>query len=167
MKSIKYFLLFSFAFSLLAGGCSKAPEKKEPKMPPGQVVTKFFDLLAENGKLTNREAFTMLSGARQEISQDSFRRWTESFSGDTKVRVVKTILPEKPNDRGEMIAVVMLEAETPSTFGGTFTTTSKMHLILDEETNEWKIDYIGDSIDESDFKNAPADAKAEDAGETL
>jgi len=128
---------------------------------------KFFDLLAQSGKLTNREALTMLSSSRQEINQDSFRRWTESFSSDTKVKVVKTILPEKPNDRGEMVAVVMLEAESPSTFGGTFTTTSRMHLILDEEANEWKIDYMGDTIDESEFKKAPADVKAEDAGETL
>jgi len=160
-------LLFSFAFCLFASGCTKAPEKKTPKIPPGQVVTKFFALLAENGKLTNREALTMISNSHQEINQDSFRRWTESFSSDTKIKVVKTILPEKPNDRGEMVAVVLLEAETPSSFGGTFTTTSRMHLILDEKANEWKIDYLGDTIDESDFKKAPAEAKAEDAGEIL
>jgi hypothetical protein len=109
----------------------------------------------------------MVSNARQAVDPDAFRRWTQSFSSDTKVKVVKTILPEKPNDRGEMVAVVMLESETPSTFGGTFTTSSRMHLILDADANEWKIDFLGDTIDESEFKKAPADVKAEDAGEIL
>jgi len=167
MKSLRSFLLFSFVFCLITSGCTKTLEKKTPKTPPGQVVLKFFDLLAAGGKLSNREALTMLSNARQEINQDSFRRWTESFSPDTKIKIVKTILPKKPNDRGEIVAVVLLESEIPSSFGGTFTTTSRMHLILDEEANEWRIDYMGDTIDESDFKKAPADAKAEDAGKTL
>lgn len=153
-------LLAAAVVVLVALACSKADKKVEfPETPPDQVALRFFDLLSKGGKLTTMEAQSMVSTAYMEYDPDDFRRWTSSYSADSRIKVLETILPEKPNERGEWVASVMLEVKTPSSFGDYFTTHSRMNLILDQEANEWKIDFMGDTIDESHFREAPAEAR--------
>ncbi|MFQ5430977.1 MAG: hypothetical protein ACE5EN_00555 [Nitrospinota bacterium] len=148
-------------FSLFQG-CTKKGTVKLPDKPPAEVVARFYGLLAEGGKLSIREALTMASTRFRVMDQNDFRRWTESFSKETKYKVLETHLPTAPTKDGDWIASVTLEVKTPSTFEDYFITTSKVHLILDKENNEWKIDFMGDSVDESDFLNAPAEARVEE-----
>lgn len=155
----KVLLLITFSV-MTAIGCSKGAPSKPPATPPDQVVTKFFELLAEGGKLTNLEALKMVSAKYSQVSPDDFRRWTENYKNDTSFKARDTIIPKERNAKGDLVATVMLDVQNPSTFGGTFTTTSKINLILDEKSNEWKIDFMADTINEEDFRSMPTEARA-------
>lgn len=155
----KLFLLIAFSV-ITAIGCSKGTVSKKAATPPDQVVTKFFELLAEGGKLTNLEALKMVSTKYGDVSPDNFRKWTENYTKETSFKIKETTIAKEPNSKGDLLATVKLEVETPSTFGGTFTSTSQMNLILDEKANEWKIDFVAETINEEQFRNMPAEARA-------
>ena len=147
--------------AFVAVGCDRSTKFTFPEVPPDKVVVKFFELLGEGGKLTNREALHMVSDRNSGISQDNFRRWTENYSKETKLTIIKTTLPEKRSSNGDWIAQVELEVNTPSLFGGFFTTSSKINLILDEKTNSWKIDFLAETLEEDGYRALPAEARAE------
>lgn len=148
------------AFGLFHG-CTKNETSMFPDTPPAEVVEHFYGLIAEGGKLSSREALMMASTKYRVLDQNDFRRWTESFNKETKYKVISTDLPTAPNKDGYWIASVKMEVRSPSSFGDFFTTTSTVNLILDKKNNVWKIDFMAESIDESDFLNAPAEARAE------
>jgi hypothetical protein len=145
--------------TVAAIACSKGSASKKPATPPDQVVTKFFELLSDGGKLTNLEALKMVSAKYTEVTPDNFRRWTENYTKETSFKIKEIITPKEPNSKGDMVVIVKLEVQSPSTFGGTFSTTSQMNLILDEKSNEWKIDFMAETIDEEPFRKMPAEAK--------
>lgn len=151
----------SLALVLAVAACTKKEEKsKFPETPPDQVVLKFFSLLAQGGKLTLREAHQLLTDKFGPVDPDSFRKWVQEFEKDTQIRILETKLPEKKSKNGYFIAKVMMEIQTPSLFGQPFVNHSQMNLILDEKTNEWKIDFLAETIEyEEDFKAAPAEAR--------
>lgn len=151
----------AIAIFVSVSACSKGKgQAKPPAASPEQVVTKFFELLSEGGKLTNLEALKMVSSKYGEMSPDNFRKWTENYSKDTTFKVKETTIPKDPNSKGDWVASVKLEVQNPSKFGGTFSTTSQMNLILDEKSNEWKIDFMAETINEEQYRNLPAEARA-------
>ncbi len=152
-------LLLAMVFAL--GACTKNDKVALPDTTPDKVVMKFFDLLSDGGKLSNREALNMVSDRHGAISPDNFRRWTENYSNKTKLNIIKTILPESPNDDGEWIAQVDMTVSAPSMFGGDFTTSSKLNLILDEKDKAWKIDFLAETVNEDHYRSLPAEARAE------
>jgi len=152
-------LLMAAIIAVTAVACSKGASSKKPATPPDQVVTKFFELLSEGGKLTNLEALKMVSGKYTDVNPDNFRRWTDNYTKETSFKTKEVIIQKEPNSKGDMVAMVKMEVQSPSTFGGTFTTTSQMNLILDEKTNEWKIDFLAETIDEDQFRKMPAEAR--------
>jgi hypothetical protein len=160
-NSIRIIGMLVLAFGLFQG-CTKTKTAKFPDTPPAEVVERFYGLISEGGKLSNREALMMVSTKYRVMDQNNFRRWTESFGKDVKYKVLETTLPSAPDKDGDWIASVKLEVQTPSSFGDYFSTTSKVNLVLDKEENMWKIDFVGDSIDESEFLNAPAEAKVKE-----
>ncbi len=141
-------------------GCTKNETAKFPDTAPDEVVERFYGLLGEGGKLSIREAHTMVSTKYRVMDQNDFRRWTENFNKETKYKALETNLPAARNEDGDWVATVKLEVKSPSSFGDYFATTSKVNLILDSEDNKWKIDFMADSIDESGFLSAPAEARA-------
>ncbi|MBF0633238.1 MAG: hypothetical protein HQK85_01105 [Nitrospinae bacterium] len=145
---------------MTSAGCSKGTVSTPPATPPDQVVSKFFQLLSEGGKLTNLEALKMVSTKYSQLSPDDFRKWTENYKNDTSFKAKEVLVPKERNSKGDLVATVKFEVQNPSTFGGTFTTTSQINLILDEKTNEWKIDFMADTINEDQFRSMPAEAKA-------
>ncbi|MBF0170078.1 MAG: hypothetical protein HQK87_03140 [Nitrospinae bacterium] len=147
--------------ALLVAGCDKKGSVSFPDTPPDKVVMTFFGLLAEGGKLTNKEALTMISERNGSISPDNFRRWTENYSKDTKIEITKTTLPASPDDHGDWIARVEMQVKTPSIFGGEYATTSAMHLILDEKLKQWKIDFLAETLEEDSYRTLPAEARAQ------
>ncbi len=164
MKLSSKLLITAVSLSLAFAACSKKKEKTGlPSTPPGQVVLRFFDLLAEGGKLTTKEAMKMISDKYTHLDLNIFRKWTQNYSGESKIKVLETIIPKEKNKSGDIVAMVKLEVLTPSMFGGDFKSTSRMNLILDEEANEWKIDFLADTIDEASFLKAPKEARAESA----
>lgn len=108
------------------------------------------------------EALKMVSTKYSEVSPDNFRKWTENYTNDTVFKVKETAISKEPNSKGDTVASVMIEVQNPSKFGGTFATTSQINLILDEKRNEWKIDFMADTINEEQYRNLPAEARAVD-----
>jgi len=141
-------------------GCTKDKQRKFPETTPDKVVMQFFELLSTGGKLSTREALQMVSTKYGALNNDTFRRGTQDFNAESKIKIVKVKLPDKPNKNGDYVAVVEMEIDTPSMFGGSFTTHSQLNMILDEKDNKWKIDFLAHTIDEDDFRKAPADARA-------
>ena len=161
MRSSLIYFGFSFLVLSLLTGCEKSESEFEfPDTPPDQVVLRFFDLLGKGGKLTSKEALQMVSARHSTLNPNSFRKWTQDFSEDSKVKITKTIMPKSRNKNGDFVASVLLETTIPSMFEDSFTSTSRMNLILDEDSNEWKIDFTADTINEESFLKAPADANA-------
>ncbi len=172
MKKILKTLSLLLLTVALLHGCSSNNEKPAtegelPKTPPEEVVKLFYDLISEGGKITSREALSMVSDHYMMLDIDSFRKWTQDFTKDTKIEVLETVMPTKPNKDGLMVAVVKLNIKTPSIFGDFFTTKSNMNLILDKESNEWKIDFMADTIDEAAYLDAPAEARLPEPDEEL
>jgi len=163
MKPLKASLALVIAAAIvLAAGCSRTekPAGKLPATPPDQVVIKFFSLLGQGGKLTLKEAHQMVTDKFGPVDEDSFRKWVQDFDKDTKIKIVETKLPSEKSKGGFYIASVKMEVAIPSMFGDPFISPSQMNLILDEKTNEWKIDFLANSIDkELEYKKAPAEAK--------
>ncbi len=115
----------------------------------------FFKLLQDQGRLSNQEALKMVSTKYVELSPGNFRKWTENFSSsESKIKIVSTTLPKERTKSGDWVATVNLEIKTPSLFGDYFTSTSKLNLILDEKEKEWKIDFVADTVDESQYMSA-------------
>ncbi len=156
MKYVLKAFICSLAVMVVFLGCTKK-QTKFPDTRPEEVASRFFKLLADGGRLSNQEAFKMVSTKYGAMNIDSFRKWTENYgTGQAKLKVVQTVLPKEPNKNGDWIAVVKLEVSTPSIFGDNAKTSSQLNLILDEKANEWQIDFNADTIDESGFlKESP------------
>jgi hypothetical protein len=163
MKIASLFFALGLAMALVLGGCHKTEKTaggKFPATPPDQVVLKFYSLLAQGGKLTLKEAHQMVTDKFGPVDEDAFRKWVQDFTKDTKIRILETKLPAEKTRAGYYIASVKMEVATPSVFGDPFISASQMNLILDEKVNEWKIDFLAQTIDkELEFKKAPAEAK--------
>ncbi|MBI3815436.1 MAG: hypothetical protein HY279_13355 [Nitrospinae bacterium] len=123
-----------------------------PKEPPDDVVKKFYSLLSQKGKGSSSAAYNMISTKYKNINEDAFRRWTEQYDPDTKIRIIESSISNKKDKRGDIVARVKIEFSTPSIFGGSFTSTSHTNLILDEKEKTWKIDFTAETIDEEAFK---------------
>jgi len=124
----------------------------KPQKSPDVVVTEFFKLLADGGRLANQEAQKMIANKYGEIAPDVFRKWTRGYSPESKISVVETLQSKEKTKDGDLLALVKLKIETPSIFGDPFVSSSSINLILDEETNSWKIDFLAQTIDESEFR---------------
>jgi len=163
MKIKSIFVYSSLTLVLALAACtSKEPEMKTPATPPDQVVLKFYSLLAQGGKLTLKEAHGMLTSKFGPVDPDSFRKWVQDFDTETKIKIIETKIPNGKAKGGLYIATVKMEVATPSVFGDAFISTSQTNLILDEKTNEWKIDFLAETNKyEIDYKNAPLEANPE------
>lgn len=153
MRFGRFFFICTLLIASIVAGCNRNKQVKFPDTTPQETVTQFFRLLADGGRLSSQEALKMVSTKYGEINQENFRKWTENFGASrSKIKIVNTTLPQTPDKKGNWIAVVKLEVNAPSMFGDSFTSTSQINLILDEKEKEWKIDFLGDTIDESSFR---------------
>ncbi len=147
-------------FLATAGCTSKKEEAVLPPTTPDQVVVRFFDLISEGGKLTTMEAMKMISAKTSRIDLNTFRKWTQEFNKESKVKIVETVIRKQRSKEGDLMAHVRMEVLSPSIFGGDFKSTSSMNLILNEEANKWEIDFLAQTVNEDDFLKAPKDARA-------
>lgn len=148
-------LILAAAFS---PACTKT-QVKFPETKPEEVASRFFKLLADGGRLSNQEAYKMVSTKYGVMNIDSFRKWTENYgSSQAKITIAQSTIAKERNKNGDMLAMVRLEVSSPSIFDANFKTSSQLNLILDEKANEWQIDFNAETIDESGFLKAPQDA---------
>ncbi len=159
MKLAIRFFVCLFLVVAVSPACTKT-QTKFPEAKPEEVATKFFQLLADGGRLATQEAHKMVSTKYVSMNADSFRKWTENFgSSQSKIKVAEAAIAKERNKNGDWVAMVKLEVSSPSIFDANFTTSSQLNLILDETANEWKIDFNADTIDETAFIKAPQEAK--------
>lgn len=123
-----------------------------PKESPEEVVKRFYFLLSQKGKATATEARKLISTKYGEIDEDVFRRWTEQYDPETKIKIIDSSISNKKDAKGNIIATVTVEYSVPSTLGSPFTSKSQTNLILDEKEKRWKIDFTAETKDEESFK---------------
>jgi len=150
-KILKDALVIVCVAALPFAGCARK-EKPLPKETPGKVVAKFYSLLKKGGFKTLMAARDLTNADKVGVSVDNFRRYTEAYSKQTKVTVLETRILDKRTARGERVAEVKIAYKMPSTFGGFMNSTTQVHLILDKESNIWKIDFLATTINEERFK---------------
>lgn len=121
-------------------GCGK--RTNQPAESPEDVVKKFYAYVKEGGPTTLGEAHKLCSTKYYKLPEDRFRDIVSKYSKDMKVNVIDSkIMKDK--------AVVKIECRVPSAFGGDFVQESDVHLDLDEKTNSWKIDFTGETQEDT------------------
>ncbi|MCP4326927.1 MAG: hypothetical protein GY791_00610 [Alphaproteobacteria bacterium] len=136
---------------LLLGGASFAAinfgnqEKPLPEETAVSVVEKFYEYISEakirGGNLLINEAYKLTSGTQSRTDLALFLGIINRYPSGFKVETVES----RVRDRH---AIVTIEYEMPSSFGGIYTVRTDVHLNLDEETNTWKLDFRGDTDDQ-------------------
>lgn len=138
------YLLFFFALVMLfSAGCKGGGDVK-PAEAPEEVVKKFYAYVKEGGPTTLNEAYRLCDLRPGTLDEGRFKETVTKYPKDLEVKVLGTTIDDKKN-----IAVVSIECKTASSFGGYMTTTSDLNLSLDKETKSWKIDFVGDTYEES------------------
>lgn len=133
-------LLVSIALiAVFFTGCSKAVK---PSEGPEEVVKKFYSYIKEGGPTTLTEAYRLVDA--KAVEEESFRRTVSSYPRDLDVKVLKSTIEDVKKR-----AVVTIEYSMESSFGGHMTTSTDINLKLDEAAKAWKIDFTGDTYDES------------------
>jgi len=143
-------------------------DKPLPEQSPEVVVEKFYEYISESkirgGSLLIREAFKLTSGDQSRYGQAKFLEVINNYPAGFKATIVKT---EIQDGRAE----VAIEYDMASSFGGAYKVGAVVPLIVDEETNTWKIDFRGDTDDQDLDKikngyvaNDSVETAAKDAG---
>ena len=139
-----------FAVFLLAGVSFAAinlatEENPLPEETPVSVVEKFYEYLSEAkirvGSLLINEAYKLTGGADTRTDQALFlgivNRYPPGFKAD--------IVDSKIVDRHAVVTIVY---RMPSSFGGAYDVRTRVHLNVDEVSNNWKLDFRGDTDDQ-------------------
>lgn len=139
MKKIVSIIICA-GFIITALGCGKV--SKQPAESPEEVIKKFYAYIKEGGPTTLGEAYKLCSSKHYKISEDRFKDIVSKYSKDMKVNIINSKVMK---DR----AVIKIECKVPSAFGGDFVQESDVNLDLDEKTNTWKIDFTGETQEQS------------------
>ncbi|MBE9502712.1 MAG: hypothetical protein IME96_00880 [Proteobacteria bacterium] len=105
---------------------------------PEETVTKFYAYISDGGPTSLDEAYKLLSTKHQTISEDRFRSIVLNYPSNFKVTVTDGKIVEN-------IAIVPIEYEIASSFGGSFTGRTEINLDADEKSRDWKIDFTGET----------------------
>ena len=118
----------------------------------GNLSQRQMALAQQQPQAAAAEARKLISTKYEEIEEDTFRRWTEQFDPDTKIKILDSSILNKRDAKGNIIAKVTVEYTIPSILGSPFVSKSQTHLILDEKEKRWKIDFMAETKDEESFK---------------
>ncbi len=120
-------------------------ERPPPEESAASVVAKFYEYISEakirGGTMLINEAYKMTSGAQSRTAQAKFLEVVNRYPSGFKVDVVESKVQERH-------AVVLIEYQLASSFGGFITMRDPVHLNVDEESNTWKVDFRGDTDDQ-------------------
>lgn len=137
----KITLCFILLLAVLLPACSRGVK---PAESPEEVVRKFYAYVKEGGTTTLGEAYRLIDAKGGRVDEDSFKKTVSSYPKDMDVKVVGSAIDGK-SDR----AVVTIEYRTESAFGGYMVSKTDVNLKLDREAKAWRIDYAGETYDES------------------
>ena len=116
----------------------KGAIKIETAESPEETVEKFYAYINEGGPSSLDEAYKLLSSKHTTISEDRFRSIVLNYPSNLKVTVTDGNIKED-------IAIVPIECEMESSFGGSFTVRTEVNLDIDEKSRSWKIDFTGET----------------------
>ncbi len=128
-------------------------EKPQPAISAATVVEKFYEYISEakirGGSMLINEAYKLTDGAQSRTDQALFRQVVSKYPSGFKVDIVDSTVSKNH-------AVVMIEYLIPSSFGDAIAIRSPVHLNVDAKSNTWKVDFRGDTDDQSREKIAKA-----------
>ena len=133
--------LTSLLLLALIGGYAyqyKGAVKIQTAESPEEIVKKFYSYVSDGGPTSMAEAYRLLSTKNFELSEDRFKAIVLNYPSDLKVKVIEGNITEN-------IAIVPIEYETASSFGGVYTVKTEINLDIDEKTKSWKIDFTGET----------------------
>ena len=120
-------------------------EKSLPEETAVSVVEKFYEYVSEakirGGSLLINEAYKLTSGAQSRTDRALFLGIINRYPPGFKVEIVESGVRDRH-------AIVTIEYQMPSSFGGIYAVRTDVHLNVDEETNTWKLDFRGDTDDQ-------------------
>ncbi len=124
----------------------KEQEKPQPVLSAVSVVEKFYEYVSEakirGGSMLIREAYKLTDGAQTRTDQALFLEVVSKYPSGFKVDIIdSTVLKNH--------AVVTIEYQLSSSFGGAIAIRNPVHLNLDTKSNTWKVDFRGDTDDQS------------------
>lgn len=147
MRAVTAFLAIVFFSALIAGcGGSDGNRTALPMEKPEAVVEQFYEFVSEagirGGTMPIKEAYKMLSSQSQ-MHQQRFVGIIKKYPPGFKVDVMGATIN---SDKGQ--AVVGIAYKMASAFGAGYTVNTDTHLVVDKDSNTWKIDFTGESDDQ-------------------
>jgi hypothetical protein len=118
----------------------KGTVKIQTAESPEEIVEKFYSYVSDGGPTSLAEAYRLLSTKNYKVPEERFKAIVLNYPSDLKVNVIDGNIVEN-------VAVVPIEYETASAFGGVFTVKTEVNLDIDEKTKSWKIDFTGETYD--------------------
>ena len=155
------FLLAGAGFAAINLGYQERPL---PEETASSVVSKFYEFVSEakirGGSLLTNEAYKLTNGTGTRTDRALFLGIINRYPPGFKAQIVGSKV------RGRH-AIVTIEYQMPSSFGGIYTMRNPVHLNIDEDSNIWKLDFRGDSDDqnrETITKTAPSESFDPESG---
>jgi hypothetical protein len=118
----------------------KGTVKIQTAESPEEIVEKFYSYVSDGGPTSLAEAYRLLSTKNYKVPEERFKAIVLNYPSDLKVNVIDGNIVEN-------VAIVPIEYETASAFGGVFTVKTEVNLDIDEKTKSWKIDFTGETYD--------------------
>ncbi len=132
-------LLVGAGFAAINFSLQEAPPHEETAVV---VVEKFFEYISEakirGGSLLINEAYMLTSGDRSRTDRARFMGIVNRYPPGFKAEIVESTVRDRH-------AIVTIEYQMPSSFGGSYAIRTSVHLNVDEVSNTWKLDFRGDS----------------------
>lgn len=146
MKAIVYVIVVGVS-TLLAGCGDTQASKQMPATEPQTQVVKFYDYISEagirGGTLPLKEAYKLVSTASN-MSQQRFMGIVKNYPTGFKVDIVGVKIMEKQRQ-----AVVSISYQLASQFQAAgYVVKTDVPMVVDEESQTWKIDFTGESDDQ-------------------
>ncbi len=148
MKTLLMGLLASLLMAVVGFAAINYSDREKPQPTESAilVVEKFYELISEakirGGTMLISEAYKLTDGAQTQTAHALFLEVVNRYPSGFKVEVVDSVVQERH-------AVVTIEYRLPTSFGDVITIRTPVHLNVDEQSNIWKVDFRGDTDDQS------------------
>lgn len=145
MYCLNYFRVVFIAMGMLfsLSGCGGPANQPLPAEEPSVVAKRFYDFISDagvqGGTLPLKEAYKMVS-TRNQMAEARFVDIAKKYPPGFRVDVVGVTIEQETKR-----ATVQIEYKMASQFGGTYTVSDLLFLVVDAETNTWKVDFTGES----------------------
>jgi hypothetical protein len=150
MAALTTLLLVGVGFAAITFG---PLDEALPEERPAAVVETFYEYISEakirGGSLLINEAYNLTTGAQTQTDRALFLGIINQYPSGFRADIVHSRILDRH-------AIVGIEYQMPSSFGGTYSVQANVYLTVDDETQTWKLDFRGDTDDQDREKIANA-----------